>query len=138
MKDDTQIEGQLSLFDMMPTENGDTLESKTIAQIAADISMLVGVNFNPKTWNDGDVQYVAKLNKANILTLTEDHYNTEDEHNGKRFLGCGYDFEDKSGGGAPCDTIDEAVAYFRKRIEEYKTMKELRKQTKQLNKEDKT
>ena len=134
MKDDTQIEGQLSLFDMMPAEDGDTLEGKTIAQIAADITMLVGVNFNPKTWADGEVQYVARLDKSNTLTLSEDYYSTEDEENGKRFLGCGYDFkDDNSGGGAPCDTIDDAVAYFRKRIEKYKTMKELRKQ-----KEDRT
>ena len=129
---------QMSIFDFMPADDGDTLEGKTIAQIAADISMIVGVNFNPKTWNDGDVQYVARLDKNNTLTLSEDHYNTEDEENGKRFLGCGYDFEDKSGGGAPCDTIDEAVAYFRKRMEQYKTMKELRKQTKQLDKEAET
>ena len=134
MKDDTQIEGQMSLFDMMPAEDGDTLESKTIAQIAADISMLVGVNFNPKTWADGEVQYVARLDKSNTLTLSEDHYDTEDESHGLRFLGCGYDFkDDNSGGGAPCDTIDDAVVYFRKRIKQYKTMKELRKQ-----KEDRT
>lgn len=128
MKDDTQIEGQLSLFDMMPTENGDTLESKTIAQIAADISMLVGVNFNPKTWSDGEVQYIARLDKDNQLTLSEDYYDTEDEFNGQRFLGCGYSFSDHSGGGAPLGTIDDAVAYFRKRIEQYKTMKKLRKE----------
>ena len=135
MKDDTQIEGQLSLFDMMPAEDGDTLEGKTISQIAADISMLVGVNFNPKTWSDGEVQYVARLDKNSTLTLSEDHYDTEDESHGLRFLGCGYDFKnDNSGGGAPCDTIDDAVAYFRKRIEQYKTMRELRKQTKQIPK----
>lgn len=29
MKDDTQIDGQLSLFDMMPAEDGDTLERET-------------------------------------------------------------------------------------------------------------
>ena len=123
---------QMSIFDFMPADDGDALEGKTIAQIAADISMIVGVNFNPKTWADGEVQYVARLDKNNTLTLSEDHYNTEDEENGKRFLGCGYDFEDHSGGGAPCDTIDDAVAYFRKRMEQYKTMKELRKQTKQV------
>lgn len=139
MKDDTQIEGQLSLFDMMPADDGDTLEGKTIAQIAADISMIVGVNFNPKTYEDKYeraiiTEYVARLDKNNTLSLSEDHYNTEDEENGKRFLGCGYDFkDDNSGGGAPCDTIDDAVAYFRKRIEQYKTMKELCKQ-----KEDRT
>lgn len=136
MHDDTQIEGQMSLFDVLPIED-DTLEGKTIEQIAADISMIVGVSFKLKVYDDrskydNSVEYIARLDKDNQLTLSEDYYDTEDEFNGQRFLGCGYSFSDHSGGGAPLGTIDEAVAYFRKRMEQYKTMKELRKQTKQI------
>lgn len=51
MTTDEQIDGQLSVFDLLPPERDDPLGNKTIAQIAADISMLVGVNFNPKRGN---------------------------------------------------------------------------------------
>jgi len=138
MKDDIQIEGQLSLFDMMPAEDDDTLESKTIEQIAADISMIVGVSFKLKIYDDrfkydNSVEYIARLDKDNQLTLSEDYYDTEDDFNGQRFLSCGYSFSDHSGGGAPLGTIDEAVAYFRRCIGRYKDMNKLRKQ-----KEDRT
>ena len=124
---------QMSIFDFMPADDGDTLEGKTIEQIAADISMLVGINFNPKVWDDkynnGTItEYIAKLDKNNQLTLSEDYYDTEDEFNGQRFLGCGYSFSDHSGGGAPLGTIDDAVAYFRRCIGQYKDMKARRAQ----------
>lgn len=129
-----QIDGQLSVFDLLPPERDDPLGNKTIAQIAADVSMLVGVNFNPKTWEWKDevhVEYVAQLDWKNKLTLDESHYDTEDERDGQRFIGCGYSFENQSGGGAPCDTIDEAVIYFRKRIENYKQIKKAKKALKE-------
>lgn len=116
-----EYDGQMSIFEYLPTD--DTLESKTLEQIAAELSMLVGVNFNKAVSEykgDTFVEYVAKLDKNNRLMLDEGTYNTEDERHGKRYIGVGYDFaENHAGGGAPCDTIDEAVAYLRRRKQEY-------------------
>lgn len=109
---------QLTIFDLMPSE---PFEGKTIEQIAAEISMLVGIEFKPKVWEWNDhqtVEYVAKLGKKDELTIDEDFYQTRDERNGKRFIGVGFTFG-SSGGGSPCDSIDEAVEYLRKRKQEH-------------------
>ena len=112
---------QMSIFDYLPTD--DTLDGKTLDQIAAEVSMLVGVKFDKVVSKYKEytfVEYVAKLDKNHRLTLDEGTYDTEDDRDGKRFIGAGYDFaENSAGGGSPCDTIDEVVAYLRQRKQEY-------------------
>jgi len=98
-------------------------EGKTIEQIAADISMLVGISFNPQIWGwkgENHKEFIAKLSKKDYLEVSEGHYSTMDEKNGQRFIGVGYSFG-TSGGGAPCDSIDEAVNYLRRRKAEYES-----------------
>ena len=109
---------QLTIFDLMPSE---PFEGKTLEQIAAEISVLLGVVFTPKIWEWHDhqtVEYIAKLGKKCELQLDEGFYSTTDERDGQRFIGAGFSFG-TSGGGCPCDSIDEAVKYLRKRKEEY-------------------
>ena len=116
-----EYDGQMSIFEYLPTD--DALEGKTMDQIAAEVSMLVGVNFNKHVCDYHGivtVEYIAKLDKNNKLTLHEGTYDTNDERNGKRHIGAEFDFaENHAGGGALCDTIDEAVAYLRRRKQEY-------------------
>lgn len=110
---------QLTIFDLIPSD--EPFEGKTIEQIVTEISILVGIYFKPKVWEWDDhqtVEYVAKLGKKDQLTIEEDFYQTRDEKNGQRFIGVEYTFG-LAGGGCPCDSIDEAVQYLKRRKTEY-------------------
>ncbi len=111
---------QMSIFDFLSID--EPFEGKSLEEIAAEVSMLVGVSFKPHVWGwkgEDNVEYIATLSKKNTLELGESTYSTLDERNGKRFIAVGFSFEDSSGGGAPCDSIDEAVKYLRRRKQEY-------------------
>ena len=112
---------QLTIFDLISSD--EPFEGKTIEQIAADISMLVGISFNPHVCdyrNIRTVEFIAKLGKKATMTIDEGFYNTEDERDGRRFIGVSWSFG-TSGGGCPCDSIDEAVGYLRRRKAEYES-----------------
>lgn len=66
-------------------------------------------------------EWIAKVGKLQ-LTAHYSHYATDDENvDGALFLGVGWDNKkDNSGGGAPCDTLNDAIDKLKIVIERYK------------------
>ena len=104
---------QLTIFDLLQEPDIDTL---TIQEAVERIGERLGLSF---TYNSFFEHYEAKKGKL-LLTAEYNHYSTMDEKNGKRFIGVGYDCKkDQAGGGAPCDSLQEAVDWFQRIIERY-------------------
>ncbi len=105
---------QMTLFDIMAPEDIDTdIENMTTAAAARLIGEALGVSFKP---TDYETEHEARPSKKLKLTVHMCRYSmcTDDEAGqGKAFIGVGFSYG-TSGGGAPCDSIESAIAYFRK------------------------
>lgn len=99
---------QLSIFDIMPMSFPDINEIPE-AEAARLVGSRIGVSFR---YNERFRQWEGKRGKLR-LSLNYDHYNKLDSN--ALFLGVGYEFG-TSGGGAPCDTIEQAVRYFENKL----------------------
>ena len=109
------MEGQMSIFDFMEPKT-DELESLTTADMARFIGDSLQVDFKPTGWEDEHEARVKKLK----LSVHKEYYlcDTRNRKKGDAFIGVGYSFNTE-GGGSPADSIDEAIRWFRKRIERY-------------------
>lgn len=97
--------GQMSIWDLMPQ----SLESLSEEEMARRVGDGLGITFQKDSFF-GD--YRARFSQ---ITLSVEYRNYSD--NGKLFIGCGYENKkDHSGAGAPRDTVQEAVEWFRRRI----------------------
>lgn len=107
---------QITVFDLLDTPEWTNM---TLKQIAAYISSQTGLNFIPDTrWHGKYNEYIAYHTSKLFFTLGLDNYDTFDERNGKPFISAGYESKkDNSGGGSPCDTLEEAIEYFRHKLE---------------------
>ena len=99
---------QLSIFDLFPAKFQDINEI-TEAEAARLVGERIGLAFR---YNDRFRQWEARRGKMK-LSLEYDHYNKMDST--ALFLGVGYEFG-TSGGGRPCDTIEQAVRYFENKL----------------------
>lgn len=102
---------QLSLFDSEELPDIGTVTEEQAAEIVGE---QIGVKFS---FNKFYEHWIAKMGKLE-LNLNYDSYAI----GGKLFLGVGYvhkEPEDYSGGGSPCDSIEEAVKYFKDKIRRY-------------------
>lgn len=113
---------QLTIFDYMQPSNQKSIEGKSLDEIAAIVSMQLGLDFKPRTWEYDGIEhkvFEAVISKGKVFELREGFYSTQglndyfDKRYGKRYIGVGYKFKPYSGGGAPCDDIDQVVNYFR-------------------------
>ena len=102
---------QITIFDLMETPEWTGM---TIKQIASYISEKTGLNFIPDTRYHGEFhEYIAYKTNYLYFTLGLGAYTTNDERDGQPFISV--DYEDKKhhcGGGAPCDTLEEAIEWF--------------------------
>lgn len=109
---------QMTIFDIL-NETKPEWTDMSLKQIAAYISEQTGLNFIPDTrYHRAFNEYIAYYTSKLFFTLGLDRYGTNDERNNKPFISVGYDNKkDHSGGGAPCDSLEEAINYFKFRID---------------------
>lgn len=109
---------QMTVFDLLDTPEWTNM---TLKQIAAYISEQTGLNFIPDTRFHGEFnEYIAYYTNKVFFTVGLGKYETYDERNGKPLIDVGYENKkDLSGGGAPCDSLEEAIEYFRFFLERF-------------------
>lgn len=111
------MKGQMNIFEYMPVSYKGDISRMTAGEIAENVGAALGIVFKPgeKSEEWADVDYVYKTKKY-ILTIHKSRYIIPPH---TYFIGCGYDCpKDKSGSGGPCDSIKEAVEWFRNRLRE--------------------
>lgn len=106
--------GQMTIFDLLSEEKTPEWTEMTLKEIASYIGEKTGLNFIPDTRFHGEFnEYIAYQTNKLFFTVGFDNYSTYDDRNGKKFIGVGYENKkDNSGGGAPCDNLEEAIGYF--------------------------
>lgn len=104
------MDGQMTLFDFLKPEYPD-INSITEAEAAEIVGDSIGKTFK---YNSFFEQWEVRIGRLK-LSLSFDNYNLDG--NTDRFIGVGYE-KGTSGGGAPCDTIQQAVAYFNRKMTE--------------------
>lgn len=109
MIEDYEVAGQFTLFDLMPTPDINDVTEEEAVKIVSD---RLGIEFKYNAFFKHWEGRVGKL----ILELDYSHYNLSGNHG--LFLGVGYRYG-TSGGGCPCDGIDEAVDWCRWQIERW-------------------
>ncbi len=93
------------------------IEAMALEDIAEKVGNALGIIFTKQMPTSsryaefGEI-YAAKVNGYK-LEISKDTYQTMDELDGKAFIGVEYDTKGR-GGGAPCDTVNDAIRYFRK------------------------
>lgn len=99
---------QMSIFDYIPPKAG--LFGGMDAQGLADyFGAALGARF---TYSRVMEQWQARIGAVK-LDFSLSTYDTSDERHGRPVILVGY-VVGKSGGGKPCDTVTEALEYFRK------------------------
>lgn len=104
---------QMTLFELEPTN----VDINAISEEEAVrlIGGAVGLNFINRGFPFG---WVAGDKKLSFSV----HYSNYSIGDKRRFIACGYDYHkngDIGGSGRPCDTIEEAIVFFRKGIERW-------------------
>lgn len=102
------IDGQLSIFDLFPEyPDFNTVSEEKCVSIIGDV---LGLKFS---YSVRFGVWKARIGCIDLSVNYSTYMGSE-----TRFISVGYDNRrDHSGGGAPCDSIDEAIRYFRKCIE---------------------
>lgn len=105
--DKYECDGQMTIFDVLaPPSELDLLTEEEMVKIVIDrtgIPFVYQAFDNP--WTDYQGEWIAKVKKCKFSIHYSTYSNTD-----QRFISVGYEFK-TSGGGAPRDTIDEAVKY---------------------------
>jgi len=106
---------QMTVFDLLPRPSWTEM---TLKQLAAYIGEQTGLLFIPDTRFHGEYsEYIAYYTSKLFFTLGLDYFETCDEDNGKPFISVGWENKkEMSGGDAPCDTLEDAIDYFRSAI----------------------
>lgn len=97
---------QMTIFDLMPVPDINDIPEDEAVRI---VGQRIGVNF---TWNPLFEEWQGHIGKME-LSMNYSHFVLDD--NRDLFLGVGYLFGTEAGG-APSSGIDDAVKYFKKRI----------------------
>jgi len=113
---------QLTIFDVIEPECQDW-HDMSLKEIAAYIGNKAGLNFIPDTRYYGEFnEYIAYYTSKAFFTIGISHYTTLDDRHGKPFLSVGYENKkDQSGSGRPCDSLEEAIGYFKSYTERTET-----------------
>lgn len=109
MMEDYEVAGQFTLFDLMPTPDINDVTEEEAVKIVGD---RLGIEFKYNAFFKHWEGRVGKL----VLSLNYSHFVLDDNHN--LFLAVDYR-HGTSGGGCPCDGIDEAVDWCRWQIERW-------------------
>lgn len=104
------MDGQMTIWDYLERRAFDEM---TEDEVVTEVSRRTGLKFKPDMILDsGDTLFVAKVGKRKYDLHFSTYYDTD-----TRFIGVGWGCSTE-GGGAPADSIDQAVDYFLKRMEE--------------------
>ena len=102
---------QVSIFDIMEVEFPDfrTLEEAEVVDI---IGRSIGVSFD-KVDLGRFIEYRAEY-KNSVIDVHVSHYTCYDRE-GESFISCSFwNKKQMSGAGVPCDSLDEAIEFFKK------------------------
>lgn len=103
------MDGQMTIWDYLERR---TFQDMTEDEVVSEVSRRTGLKFKPDMiLESGDTLFVAKVGKRKY----DLHFSTYVDTN-IRFIGVGWG-SSTEGGGAPTDSIDQAVDYFLKRME---------------------
>ena len=94
------------------------IEQMTLAEVSEKVGNALGITFTktPPTsskYAEFGETYESKA-KGYTLEISIDRYQTMDDRDGSAFIGVAYSGKRGAGGGAPCDTVNEAILYFEK------------------------
>jgi hypothetical protein len=102
----------MTIFDFLGPAYPD-IKTITEAEAVRIVGDALGVEF---TYSEFFNEWVARKGKTR-LNLKYSNFNLPDNHD--LFLGAGYAYR-TGGGGRPCDSIKEAIAYLERKVEEVK------------------
>lgn len=96
----------------------DDIEAMTLEDIAEKVGNALGITFTKtppasSKYVEFSETYEAKAN-GYTFEISIDRYQTMDDLDGSAFIGVEYSGAQGAGGGAPCDTVNEAILYFEK------------------------
>lgn len=103
---------QMTIFDLLDEGQEKDFRTMNIEEIADYIGRKIGAKF---VYGHDITEYAATKDKV-YMTVEIDHYETNDERHGQPFIGVSYQLLNDpghAGGGAPCDSLEEAVNYFK-------------------------
>lgn len=106
---------QLTIFDVIEPECQDW-HDMSLKEIASYIGNKAGLNFIPDTRYHGEFnEYIAYYTSKAFFTIGISHYTTLDDRHDKPFISVEYENRHNgfTGSGRPCDTLDEAINYFK-------------------------
>lgn len=114
------FENQMTIFDYLEEEPAPDFKTMTDEAIAEYIGQKLGVRFQ---WSQIFEEYTAKVpgsyrgKRVNMmLSVHTSTYNLKDDaKNGQHFISCDISYNG-GGAGSPCDSLEEAVRFFRKQI----------------------
>lgn len=94
------------------------IERMTLAEVAEKVGNALGITFTKtppasSKYAEFGETYEAKA-KGYKLEISIDRYQTMDDRDGSAFIGVEYSGKHGAGGGAPCDTVNDAIMYFEK------------------------
>lgn len=109
---------QMSIFELLETPKAPEWQEMSLKELAAYVSKETGLNFIPDTRFHGEFnEYIAYRTNRFFFTLGIDRYAVNDYLNGEAFISVGYeDKQNQAGGGAPCDTLEDAIEWFKYRL----------------------
>lgn len=110
------MDGQMTIWDIFEPDTGNPLDEIPEGEMVQRIGLALGLTFK---WNNHLEQWVAKCGYGITADLEYSTWNTDDERQGKRFIGCGVNTS-TSGCGSGQDTIPEAITYIGSAIQRYK------------------
>ena len=103
------MDGQMTIWDYLERKAFDEM---TEDEVVTEVSRRTGLKFKPDiVLESGDTLFVAKVGKRKYDLHFSTYWDTD-----TRFIGVGWGCSTE-GGGAPVDSIDQAVDYFLKRME---------------------
>lgn len=94
------------------------IEKMTLADVAEKVGNALGITFTKSPPASSKYAEFGKTYEAKAkwykLEISIDRYDTMDDRDGSAFIGVEYSGAKGAGGGAPCDTVNEAILYFEK------------------------
>ena len=103
-----KLDGQMSVFDLMQED----LENMDEEYMVERVSLATGINFK---YRDEIFGYTAKVNKTDF-DVKFGRFNMSDNKN--RFIMCGWSDRGNiyEGQARPCESLDEAILFFRRKL----------------------
>lgn len=105
--------GQLTIWDYLEPDTGNPLDKIPEEEMVHRIGIALGLTFK---WNSHLEHWEAKCGHGVTADVEYSTWDTGDERQGQRFIGCGVSY---SRGGCSCgqETIEKAVNYLFKSIQ---------------------